>query len=57
MFEDARRLFKTPDVIPASELDLRWDRPDKEALVGFLCQEIGLEEKKILKICKNIFYF
>jgi len=30
-----RRLFKEPEVTPAEELDLKWEKPDEEGLVSF----------------------
>ena len=32
-FEEARRLFREPEVTPAEELDLKWEKPDEEGLV------------------------
>jgi len=36
MFKDARSLFKTPDVTPASELDPKGGTPDEKGLVAFM---------------------
>ena len=33
-FEEARRLFREPEVTPAEELDLKWEKPDEEGLVS-----------------------
>ena len=39
----SRRLFKTPDVTPASEIDLKWEKPDEEGLVAYMCGEKGFQ--------------
>ena len=38
-----RRLFKTPDVTPASEIELKWEKPDEEGLVAYMCGEKGFQ--------------
>ena len=35
-YEEARRLFREPEVTPAEELDLKWEKPDEEGLVRIL---------------------
>ncbi len=32
-YEEARRLFREPEVTPAEEIDLKWEKPDEEGLV------------------------
>jgi len=54
MFTEARRLFKTPDVTPASELDLKWEKPDEEGLVAYMCGEKGFTEDRIRNGCKKL---
>jgi len=54
MFTEARRLFKTPDVTPAEEIELKWDKPDEEALVAFMCGEKGFQEERIRNGCKKL---
>ena len=54
MFTEARRLFKTPDVTPASECDLKWEKPDEEALVAYMCAEKGFGEDRIRNGCKKL---
>ena len=43
MFSEARRLFNTPDVTPAAEVELKWDKPDEEGLVAYMCGEKGFQ--------------
>ena len=38
-FEEARELFKRPDVTPASECELIWKAPDVEGLIEFLVKD------------------
>merc|ERR1712098_469474 len=54
LFTEARRLFKTPEVTPASELDLKWEKPDEEGLISFMCGEKGFQEERIRNGCKKL---
>jgi len=54
LFTEARRLFTAPDVTPASEIDLKWDKPDEEALVAYMCGEKGFAEDRIRNGCKKL---
>ncbi|KAF8120591.1 PIN domain-like protein, partial [Boletus edulis] len=40
-WEEAKKLFEKPDVLPASEVELEWKDPDVEGLVQFLVVEKG----------------
>lgn len=50
-FEDARALFRTPHVLPADDpqltMGLKWEAPDEEAIIQFMCKENGFNEKRI----------
>ena len=54
MYTEARRLFKSPDVTPASEIELKWEKPDEEALVAYMCGEKGFGEERIRNGCKKL---
>lgn len=54
LFTEARRLFKTPDVTPADEIELKWEKPDEEALVAYMCGEKGFQEDRIRKACLKL---
>jgi len=54
MFEEARRLFKTPDVTPADEIDLKWEKPDEEGLIAYMCGEKGFQEDRIKNGIKKL---
>ncbi|CAF5217437.1 unnamed protein product, partial [Rotaria magnacalcarata] len=40
-YEQARQLFKEPDVLPADATDLKWIEPDEEGLVVYMVNEKG----------------
>ncbi|CAF1516409.1 unnamed protein product [Adineta steineri] len=40
-YEQARHLFKEPDVLPADATDLKWTEPDEPALVQYMVTEKG----------------
>ncbi|CAD6580737.1 MAG: Elongation of fatty acids protein 2 [Cyphobasidiales sp. Tagirdzhanova-0007] len=48
-WEQARELFKHPDVTPASECDFKWESPDVDGLVEFLVTEKGFNEDRVRK--------
>ncbi|KAF8318504.1 PIN domain-like protein [Clavulina sp. PMI_390] len=49
LWEEAKKLFKTPDVTPASEIELVWTAPDVEGLVDFLVRDKGFSEERVRK--------
>ncbi|GAA5872640.1 hypothetical protein JCM1840_004861 [Sporobolomyces johnsonii] len=48
-YEEAKELFKKPNVKPASEIDLQWKAPDVDGLVDFLVREKGFSEDRVRK--------
>ncbi|KAK7471002.1 Elongation of fatty acids protein 2 [Stygiomarasmius scandens] len=48
-WEDAKKLFEHPDVVPADELELEWKSPDIDGLVNFLVREKGFNEERVRK--------
>jgi len=54
LFTEARRLFVTPEVTSASEIELKWEKPDEEALVAYMCGEKGFAEDRIRNGCKKL---
>ena len=54
LYTEARRLFTAPDVTPASEIDLKWEKPDVEGLVAYMCGEKGFAEDRIRNGCKKL---
>jgi len=47
VYEGARELFKKPEVTLASDIDLKWEKPDVEGLVKFMSEENGFAEDRI----------
>jgi len=54
MYSEARRLFKEPDVTPADQVDLKWEKPDEEELVKYMCDEKGFQEERIRNGVKKL---
>jgi len=54
LYTEARRLFTAPDVTPASGIDLKWEKPDEEALVAYMCGEKGFAEERIRNGIKKL---
>ncbi|GAA5916497.1 hypothetical protein JCM6882_001741 [Rhodosporidiobolus microsporus] len=48
-YEEARKLFQTPEVKPAKDITLDWKAPDVEGLVDFLVREKGFSEDRVRK--------
>jgi len=42
-----RQLFKNPDVIDPSKIELKWGNPDEEGLINFLVKEKGFNEERV----------
>jgi len=53
-YEQARVLFKSPEVTPATECDLKWTDPDEDGLVKFMCGEKGFAEDRMRNGCKKL---
>jgi len=54
MYEEARRLFVSPEVTPAAEVELKWEKPDEEGLVKYMCEEKGFAEERIRNGIKKL---
>jgi flap endonuclease-1 len=48
-WEEAKKVFQKPDVMPAEELELEWTNPDVDGLVQFLVTEKGFSEERVRK--------
>ncbi|CAA7265483.1 unnamed protein product [Cyclocybe aegerita] len=48
-WEDAKKIFEKPDVLPADEVELEWQNPDVDGLVQFLVTEKGFNEERVRK--------
>ncbi|EDR02356.1 uncharacterized protein LACBIDRAFT_254074 [Laccaria bicolor S238N-H82] len=48
-WEEAKKIFEKPDVLPADEVELEWTNPDVDGLVQFLVKEKGFNEDRVRK--------
>jgi flap endonuclease-1 len=46
-FEEVRKLFHSPESLPADAVELKWNEPDVEGLVEFLVREKGFSEDRV----------
>lgn len=46
-YEMARQLFKKPEVLDPSTIELKWNQPDEEGLVKFLCGDRQFNEERV----------
>lgn len=53
-YEQARELFKNPQVTPAKDLELKWTDPDVEGLTNFLVKEKQFDEVKVKNVVERL---
>ncbi|CAO1442653.1 unnamed protein product [Diamesa serratosioi] len=53
-YEQARKLFKNPEVIDPDTIELKWSEPDEEGLVKFLCGDRQFNEDRVRNGAKKI---
>ncbi|KAL5524678.1 FEN1 [Sanghuangporus sanghuang] len=56
-WEEAKKVFEKPDVLPADEVELEWKSPDVEGLVQFLVVEKGFNEERVRKGAEKLSKF
>ena len=54
LYAEARRLFKEPEVTKAADVDLKWEKPDEEGLVKFMCEANGFAEDRVRNGAKKL---
>lgn len=54
MYKEARELFIHPEVADPAELDLKWNEPDEEGIVQYMCKEKGFGEDRMRNGVKKI---
>lgn len=54
LYKEARQLFLEPEVTPAIDLELKWQKPDEEKLIDFMCKKNGFSEERIRNGAKKI---
>ncbi|CAG8676585.1 651_t:CDS:10 [Racocetra persica] len=57
-YDEARELFRNPEVLDPNELEIKWKDPDVDGIVNFLVREKGFNEdrvrKGVEKLSKNL---
>lgn len=53
-FDGARRLFFQPNVLPGSEIKLKWTPPDADGLVKFLSDDRQFDKERVLRVVERI---
>ncbi|UJR28783.1 hypothetical protein I4U23_010009 [Adineta vaga] len=53
-FEQARELFKEPDVLSGDAVELKWNEPDEEGLITYMVKEKGFTEDRIRNGIKKL---
>ncbi|KAI0074139.1 PIN domain-like protein [Panus rudis PR-1116 ss-1] len=56
-WEEAKKLFATPDVTPADQVEIEWKNPDVDGLVQFLVTEKGFNEERVRKGAEKLSKF
>ncbi|KAL5512818.1 FEN11 [Sanghuangporus baumii] len=56
-WEEAKKVFEKPDVLPADQVELEWKSPDVEGLVQFLVVEKGFNEERVRKGAEKLAKF
>ncbi|KAI5123452.1 hypothetical protein M0805_008823 [Coniferiporia weirii] len=56
-WEEAKKIFEKPDVLPADEVELDWKAPDVDGLVQFLVTEKGFNEERVRKGAEKLTKF
>lgn len=46
-YKEARELFLKPDVIPGTEITLKWEAPKEQELIDYLCKEKLFSEERV----------
>lgn len=50
MYEQARKLFKQPDVTPSKDMEaLKWSDPDRDGIIEYMVTEKGFNMERIVK--------
>ena len=47
LYQESRKLFTEPDVIPAADVSFKWEKANEEELKKFLCESKGFTEQRI----------
>lgn len=53
-YQEARELFKNPEVVNGEDVELKWEAPNEEELIQFLVEEKGFSEDRIRSGIKKL---
>ncbi|KAH8554414.1 PIN domain-like protein [Umbelopsis sp. PMI_123] len=53
-YDEARELFRQPEVADCSNMELKWEEPDIEGIVDFLVKEKGFNEERVRKASEKL---
>ncbi|XP_015919660.1 flap endonuclease 1 isoform X2 [Parasteatoda tepidariorum] len=53
-YKEARELFKKPEVTDGENVELKWNDPDEEGLIKFLCGEKNFSEDRVKNGVKKL---
>ncbi|KIJ25184.1 hypothetical protein M422DRAFT_216932 [Sphaerobolus stellatus SS14] len=56
-WEEAKKVFEKPDVLPADQVELEWTNPDVDGLVDFLVRDKGFNEERVRKGAEKLSKF
>ncbi|KAF8526154.1 PIN domain-like protein [Gautieria morchelliformis] len=56
-WEEAKKVFEKPDVMPAEDIELEWKNPDVDGLVEFLVKDKGFNEERVRKGAEKLTKF
>lgn len=54
LYKEARQLFLEPEVVDLNDIELKWQDPDDEGLVAFMCGEKQFNEDRIRNGAKKL---
>ena len=54
LFKEARELFVNPNVTDPELIDLKWNEPNEEGIIQYMCTEKGFGEDRIRNGIKKI---
>jgi flap endonuclease-1 len=54
LYKEARELFLNPEVIDANTIDLKWNEPDEDGVIEYMCKEKGFNEERMKNGIKKI---
>ncbi|KCV71980.1 flap endonuclease-1 [Fonticula alba] len=53
-YKEVRELFRSPEVTPVADIELKWSSPDEEGIVKFLVTEKGFNEERVRSVIQRL---